>query len=548
MRFPSYDSDQLISIIRNKRPVISTLKDVISRIVQYTGARTFLDPFSGSGIVSRTARQLGLQVAANDIEPFSFLVTYVYLSLSTEDLTEMFSSSGGVDAYYSMINLHGMYASHSSYAEGKCYLSRHYSPEDPFQVKSGKERLYYTPENAFFIDAVRDHLESEWLDTSITAAEKAVVLSSLLYQSSLKANISGTFTSYHKRFYNGEVPLRKRITDPIELAVPTLAGKSTPSGTVSQEDARRFLGSVRGDICFLDPPATAQQYGSAYHLLNTIALWQMPHLDETRDESGCLVNRGGIREDWKKTRSPFCSRREAYGAMHALLNAVDAPHVLLSYPDKGILSPGEIDSLLRMKYPSVTRMVLPSERRGGRQAKDGTAVEHLYIAGDSSGFYEPTGDGLERISLISEIEKMRLGVFQDLNEEVKGFSFISGSLVADHPDYRQYNACSLEELKTVSRLFEQHLIESSGDSLLHLCRIYTGSFDSLGGQERVRLEKKIISILRYMSGYEREAFRAILPAMKRYREEEDHLLSERITFSRELDILLNLPSPKRGSR
>ena len=134
---------------------------------------TFLDPFCGSGIVSRTARSMGMNVLANDIEPFSFLVNYVYLHLTQEDLSHMFDFMGGIDAYYSFLNFHGMYAFTSGYAEGKQLLSKFYAPQVTKEIKEGAERVYFSHENALFIDAVREEIEQSWIDGKLTGKEKA---------------------------------------------------------------------------------------------------------------------------------------------------------------------------------------------------------------------------------------------------------------------------------------------------------------------------------------------------------------------------------------
>ncbi|MBN2861146.1 MAG: DNA adenine methylase [Sphaerochaetaceae bacterium] len=536
VKFPSYESDQVLSVIRGKRQVLSVLKEVIAQQAKEIGAQNFLDPFAGSGVVSRAARDLGLTVWANDIEPFACVNTSVYLTLSQEDLSTMFPSQGGIDAYYSFINLHGLYASHSRYAEGAAYLSRLYSPEDAMNVKEGRERLYFTRENALFIDAVREEIENSYTTGAITTAEKAVVLSSLLYQASVKANVSGTYTSYHKRFYRSGTsqPVRSRIIEPLNLTVPYLIDSRYPRGFVHNEDAISFLKRTEGDICFLDPPSSDQQYGSAYHLLNTIALYSDPKVDTLLDAEGQLVDKGGIRSDWRHRRSPFCSRKDAYGAFHALINAVDSQRLILTYPDNALVSTEQILEMLNRKYSNVSLTVLPRQVKGGRQAKGTVHVEQLFIAGSAPLKYLSTGDALEKLKCVRQIEALRDRVFRGAEGGIDGFSFIEGSLMAAHPSYEEYTTYTLQQLTQMAQGLNERVIPDSSEALGYLMELYISSFSKLRSDERVKMEKKLISLLRFIHGYEKERFDHIIALMRQIYQDHEQLLSSRTTLSGEL--------------
>ena len=549
VKFPSYESDQVLSVIRGKRQVLPVLKEVIARQAKEIGAQSFLDPFAGSGIVSRAARDLGLTVRANDAEPFACVNTSVYLTLTQEDLSTMFPSQGGIDAYYSFINLHGLYASHSRYAQGAAYLSRLYSPEDALNVREGRERLYFTRENALFIDAVREEIENSCSTGAITTTEKAVVLSSLLYQASVKANVSGTYTSYHKRFYRPGTshPVRSRIIEPLNLTVPYLIDSRAPRGYVHNEDAISFLKRTEGDICFLDPPSSDQQYGSAYHILNTIALYSDPKVDTLLDAEGQLVDKGGIRSDWKRSRSPFCSRKDAYGAFHALINAVDSQCLILTYPDSGLVSTEQILEMLNRKYPHVSLSALPRQAKGGRRAKGTAHVEQLFIAGPAPSRYRSTGDALEKLKCVRQIEALRDRVFRSVTDGIEGFSFTAGSLIDVHPSYEEYTSYTLGQLTQMVRGLNERAIPDSSEALVYLMELYISSFSDLRSDERVRIEKKMISLLRFIYGYEKEQFDHIIALMRHIYRDHEQLLSSRTTLSGELKRFFSLSQENTNS-
>ncbi|HET6449781.1 MAG TPA: DNA adenine methylase, partial [Spirochaetia bacterium] len=60
-----YLRTQLIAYIGNKRALLPFIHGVLSGLSVQPGRSTFLDPFAGSGAVSRLARSAGFLVRAN---------------------------------------------------------------------------------------------------------------------------------------------------------------------------------------------------------------------------------------------------------------------------------------------------------------------------------------------------------------------------------------------------------------------------------------------------------------------------------------------------
>ena len=75
-----YVFQQLIPYIGNKRRLLS----IILQAINHTGINprqaTFLDMFSGSGVVSRMAKKCGFRVLSNDWEPYSAALNQCYIS------------------------------------------------------------------------------------------------------------------------------------------------------------------------------------------------------------------------------------------------------------------------------------------------------------------------------------------------------------------------------------------------------------------------------------------------------------------------------------
>lgn len=365
----------LITCIGNKRRILPDLAHAVAPLLRARGATTFLDPFSGSGAVSRLARHLDCIVHANDWEPYAAAVTAAYLENTRGELEALFARHGGVDTVYRRLN--------ACRDPQNSYISRHYAPERTEEPRVGEERLFYTAENARFIDAVREEIERLYpgralphpgqrehadarLPVDEAARAKRVLISSLLHEASVAANTSGVFKAYHRGFGGLGGDALRRILRPMKLAPPYIHG--TIAGTGSCGDASRFLAAHAGDICYLDPPYATHQYGSNYFMLNTIALWDRPAVDDRRDASGNLVSKAGIRPDWTATRSAYCSRRQALPALQALLAQVDARYLVMSYSTDGIVSLEQLAQMLSEQGSLEAHRVGYVTYRGGRQS------------------------------------------------------------------------------------------------------------------------------------------------------------------------------------
>jgi adenine-specific DNA-methyltransferase len=491
LALPQYETDQLISLIGSKRPVAQQLKLILRALASRPDQMCFLDPFCGSSVVSRIARNLGMQVHACDLEPFSFITSHVYLSLSSDDLMPLFSEFGGLDAYLSMLNLEGLYAAHAHEHASFRYLSRYYAPQSDESPDGNGERLFFTAANARFLDTVRQEIENAWVEHRITATEKAIILASILYESSRKANTSGTFTAYHKRG-----PLRSRIVESCTLRPPVLPDASLPVGDVSISDAAEFVKKYQADICFLDPPSSPQQYGSAYHLLNTITLWDHYTPSQLRDAQGNLVDRSGIRKDWNKTKSPFCSQKDADAAFVHLLNSVDARHIVLTYPRNGIVSAERIYELLSARHTPVSILPLFKPNQGGRQAAGGkNHIEQVFITGSNSSFYLSVDGGLELLSRMERLDALTHRVFRTVQHRPP-FHFIGGLILDRLPSYDVLDRFSQDELDAHIACLEQQVCLSADEamSILYLACINAGSI--IDGASRARLEKRLFQLVR----------------------------------------------------
>jgi adenine-specific DNA-methyltransferase len=247
-----------------------------------------------------------------------------------------------------------------------------------------RERLFYTHENAAFLDRARSAIESRYprsdLVTRKASAERALLLGLVVYEAATHANTSGVFKAYHKGFGGHGRDALRRILSPMLLEHPLLW--PGPASEVAKSDASAFCRSRSADLCYLDPPYNQHQYGSNYHLLNTIAVWDRAPVKDDRSEKGGLLFAAGIPESWKESRSAFCSRASAPAAFRELYQSIDARTIVLSYNTEGLVSPEELVDILSDRAEVSIRSVEYVKYRGGRQSASSRSgnSEILFIA------------------------------------------------------------------------------------------------------------------------------------------------------------------------
>ena len=364
-----YLSEGIIAYIGNKRRLLPLIGGAMGKAAggDLRGLR-FADPFSGSGVVSRYARTLGMRVTANDWEPYARVLAKAWLEPVPEDIDRLFGGPKGLEAAVEELNCL------PPPARAGQYLARYYAPASPNPDKADyrTERLFYTRENALKLDAARNHMESLSVpgETESDAdLRRCLLLAPILYAAATYVNTSGVFKACHKGFGGHGRDALSRIMRPIEFRAPAVV--EAPPARVYCRDAADLVSDgllADADVVYLDPPYNQHQYGSNYHLLNTLVKWD--HIPEPLDigPDGRLTRKAGIRRDWLDTRSDYCNRSRAQAAFSDLLDGLDAPLLLVSYSTDGIIP----FDMLRALCEDYGRLRLEADPyptyRGGRQS------------------------------------------------------------------------------------------------------------------------------------------------------------------------------------
>jgi adenine-specific DNA-methyltransferase len=385
-----YCNKQLIPYLGNKRALLPRLMPVLEGLNPDRHPWRFLDPFSGSGSVSRLARAMGMRVEANDWEPYSEAINKCWLGLSPTDVDFAFGGYAGLASMLEEWNsMHPQSTDPDipDSARGSPYIARWYAPGCTQTPELDKERLFYTAENAAFIDRVRTRIETEYPHPAPGSAhdiQRIVLLGALLLEAATHANTSGVFKAYHRGFGGNGKDALGRILGRMTLEIPILP-ENIPA-LVACEDAATFLAGRPTDIVYLDPPYNQHQYGSNYHILNTIVRWDGTSMPMTGSGDVSCSRKAGIPESWKRTRSKFCSKPAVRDAILEVLDATDAAHIVFSWNADGHLSGAEIAEILSARGRLEIIALDYTAYRGGRQsaAKNTGSREYLFLVNTRS--------------------------------------------------------------------------------------------------------------------------------------------------------------------
>ena len=317
--------NQLIPYIGNKRKLLGLIERALSLTDTHPGS-VFLDMFTGSGVVSRMAKKLGYKVISNDWEPYSKEINTCYIACNE---APPFAALGGYQAALETLN---------SLPDREDWIARHLCPDDDDNPNIEKDRMFYTRANGLRIDAMRHQVE-EWEEAGLlTEKEKACLLAPMLYQACYTSNTSGVFKGFHNGWGGQTGTALYRILSRFEVK-PAVFFDNGQENMVLKMDAGKVPAyldeaGVKVDVAYLDPPYNQHPYGSNYHVLNTVALWDKPPLTEKIQGR----NKAAIREDWQtERRSAYNYKISALAEYRKTMHALRARYILTSYSTDGYI-------------------------------------------------------------------------------------------------------------------------------------------------------------------------------------------------------------------
>jgi adenine-specific DNA-methyltransferase len=402
--------NNIITYLGNKRTQLDSINNEVSNLISSDSELKnkdvkkikVLDIFSGSGIVARSFKQKGYAVICNDLEKYSTVINEVMIGTNKSELELIFSCVyEKLVSYYSIHDIPFTKSVQTSDYKKvievlnsvrwlgdkqiKPFFQVHYAPQITDKADFDSERLFYTQENARFIDSVLDALFEFKLNNILIFSEKArnVILADLLHLMTKNINSSGHMKSYHNGFGGkGGNALNRIMADMFLTELPLIEAEKGKSFT---GDAVSVMSNndLNVDIVYCDSPYNSHQYSGNYHLLTTAV--------NNRDLE-VVSGKGGIRTDQNK--SEFCYKKvvdlggfrhkKAFHAFQALLDdvSVRSKYLLVSYNQEGILTQSELIDVLSCdgKHSVSVKTQKHDKFKGGKNTNMSNAVvEHIFI-------------------------------------------------------------------------------------------------------------------------------------------------------------------------
>lgn len=193
----------------------------------------------------------------------------------------------------------------------------------------GSKRMYFTAENAGRIDYFRATIE-EWKEHElINDEEYAYLLACLIESVSDVSNTAGVYGAFLKKWDS-------RATKPIVFDRVDFNQAQANHVTTFNDKIENVIADIDCDVLYLDPPYTQNQYGTQYHLLETLIL------DDNPSVSAITGSRptAPMRSDWSK-------EYKVNIMFDRVLAKTNARYVIFSYNNDGFMSKDYIEAALK---------------------------------------------------------------------------------------------------------------------------------------------------------------------------------------------------------
>lgn len=291
----------------NKDSIVQNIRAVLYEKGLLDKNLVLFDAFCGTGAVSDYLKS-DFNLIINDL--LNWCTVYTQARITSNDLS---FRTLGFDPIHFLNN---------SIQRFEGFIYNNYSP-------AKTERMYFTAENAGRIDYFRYQIEQWKIDNKINNEEYKYLLACLLESVSKVSNTAGVYGAFLKHWDS-------RALKPIEFIEIESQHSEHKKLTVFHDKVENIIENVECDILYLDPPYTQNQYGTQYHLLETLILDDNPAISKITGSRPTAP----MRSDWSKDP-------KAHILFDKIISKTKARYILFSYSTDGIMSKSFIESSLK---------------------------------------------------------------------------------------------------------------------------------------------------------------------------------------------------------
>lgn len=338
----------MIKYIGSKRRLVP----VLGQLLSVTGTSTAVDLFTGTTRVAQEFKRRGAEVWAVDTARYSEMLAQCYIET---DLSAV--DKDGLREAIDRLNA----------LEGK---------PGYFTQTFCEESRYFQPKNGARVDAMRDLLESEYIDSPLFP----ILMVSLMEAADRVDSTTGVQMAYLKKW-------APRAHNDIELRVPELI---PGAGHAVKGDATVLVDELpHVDLAYLDPPYNQHRYFTNYHIWETLVAWDAP------EHYGIACKRIDCRDE--STKSVFNKKREMADALRSTVSRVKCDFLMLSYNNEAWIS---LEDLVTTCAP-------------GREAVEVLAFDSKRYVGAQIGIHNPSGEKVGEVSHLRNLEYVILAGDRD---------------------------------------------------------------------------------------------------------------------------------------
>lgn len=291
----------------NKESIIDDIYNFILENIDNQRPLALFDAFCGTGTVANRFKDKFNIIINDNLKCATVYSTgkILFNSCTFENL--------GFDPF-------GYLNNNNKMCEGFFY--NNYSP-------ANSSRMYFTPQNAGRIDYFREQIELWKQDNVINEHEYLCLLASLIESVSKVANVAGVYGAFLKKWDS-------RALKDIEF-IPVLHDDvDTDNITIFNDKIENIIQDIECDVLYLDPPYTQNQYGTQYHLLETLVLYDCPSISKITGSRPVTP----MRSDWSK-------EYKAHILFDKIIATTRARYIVFSYNNDGIMSKEYIEAVLK---------------------------------------------------------------------------------------------------------------------------------------------------------------------------------------------------------
>ena len=303
--------------------------------------KIFCDLFAGTGIVGKNFKTKVKKVIANDFEYYSYVLNKNYI----ENNKQILNKEKYINKLNTLEPING-------------FIYKHYC------IGGGNNRQYFSDINGQKIDAIRQQIEKWKIKKEIDDNLYYFLLASLLESSDKVANTASVYGAFLKHLKN----TAQQIIN-IKSAEYSLDNNYHQ---VYNEDSNELIKKINGDILYLDPPYNNRQYGSNYHILNTIAKY----------DNFTPKGKTGLRN---YNKSQYCSKKTVKESFEHLIKNANFKYIFLSYNNEGLMSVNDIKNIMSkygiydLKTKNYQRFKADKENNRNHKANKTTEYIHILI-------------------------------------------------------------------------------------------------------------------------------------------------------------------------